>query len=50
MAQYGSEANNAGALLRQLIETRLEQGWALETSGGQATRRPDQGPFIKSTR
>ncbi len=37
MTQYGPQANDARALLRQLIETRLERGWALEASGEHAS-------------
>jgi hypothetical protein len=35
MAQYGENADDARALLRTLIENRLERGWAIETSTDQ---------------
>ncbi|WP_160003882.1 DUF4239 domain-containing protein [Rhizobium sp. 18055] len=32
MAQYGSEANDARVMLRDLIQIRLDRGWTIETS------------------
>ena len=36
MAQYGPDAGDARVLLRQLIESRLQQGWTIEASDGGA--------------
>lgn len=39
MAQYGAEANDARELLRELIQSRLQQGWTIETSDDQSVGR-----------
>lgn len=39
MAQYGPDADDARQLLRALIESRLDNGWAVETSDDQFAGR-----------
>ena len=39
MAQYGAEASDARKLLRDLIESRLERGWTIESSDEKSAGR-----------